>query len=166
MARRTTGRIPAGTEYHEEPLNSKNQTGRKMYAIVEEFHSDLDTAFLPRARNPLSSLPIQRFFDFVKDIPYRRDNKPVEVIARPAHILRFAALGMDCKKKAILIASWLRANGIPYRLIASSKRPDKRVHHVFPQGKLDNRWTTLDATYSWFRPGEVKEVTHAEVLAR
>jgi len=171
MKRRTTGAIPRGTEYHEEPLTSKKQTGRKMYAIVERFHNDLRTTFSPDGRVPLADLPMEQFFSLVKNIPYRKDEKPVEVLARPAHILRFARLGMDCKKKNSLMAAFLRCqesgaypNGIPYRFVASSRRADKRVHHVFCQAKLNGHWSTLDPTYAWYEPGAVKEVTYAEVL--
>ena len=165
MRRRTTGEIPDGTEYHEEPLSSKDQTGRRMYAIVDQFHGDLRTATTD-AGTPMSRLSMPAFFNFVKDIPYRRDEKPVEVLARPAHILKFARLGMDCKKKNSLMAAWCRAQNppVPYRFIASSSRDDKRVHHVFCQAMIDGKWTTMDPTYAWYKPGEVKEVTHAEVL--
>lgn len=169
--RRTTGEIPPGTEYHEEPLTSKKQTGRRMYAIVERFHNDLRNAHVPGAYRPLAEWSLDDFFNFVKDIPYRKDEKPVEVLSRPAHILRFARLGMDCKKKNSLMAAFLRCQvsrerptGIGYRFVASSRRADKRVHHVFCQGLLDGKWTTLDVTYPWYKPGEVKEVTYAEVL--
>ena len=89
---------------------------------------------------PFSSLTIKEAFDVVRKIPYRRDSAPVEVVTRPGIVARNMRVGMDCKKKAILLSAFLKRRGIPFRLIASSKRKDKRIHHVFPQLNFAGEW--------------------------
>jgi hypothetical protein len=139
-------------------LLSKAQTGRGMYRLVEKFHGDL---------GPLARLPLPQFFHLVRKIPYQRDKQGQETIARPAMLLGPAAEfpALDCKKKGILIASWLRANGIPYRLMACGQFPAKKFHHVFPQGAIGGRWRNLDATYPHYRMFQKKaRISRAEVL--
>jgi len=147
-------------------LLSKNQTGHEMYKIVERYHGDLDSLFVNYSGKlvPISSLPLNRFFDFVKNIPYRRDTRPIEVIARPKKIIENRQLGMDCKKKSILMASYLSRRGVPYRFIASSRLPSKAVHHVFPQINLFGFWLNADATYSDYNLFQPKKITYSEVL--
>jgi len=137
-----------------------------MHSLIRRFARDLEKVHIRRAGKliPLSDLTLRQFFTYVRKIPYRRDTKPVEVISRPRYILQYQGLGMDCKKKAILVGAWAKVNGTPWRLIASSTRGDKRVHHVFPQVKLNGRWRNVDATYKHYRPFQHKRVTFAEVL--
>lgn len=149
-----------------ESLHNKRQTGRRMYSLVSRYSGDLDTV---KAKNgaraiPLSQFQLLDFFDFVRSLPYRRDNAPIEVVARPRRILEESPRGIDCKKKAILVASWLRANGLPYRFLAVSTRPNKAIHHVYPQVRISGQWLNLDATYANYRPFSVKTVTASEVL--
>jgi len=126
-----------------------------MYRLIERFHKDLGA---------LAAMPLEKFFDYVKKIPYQRDTRGREVVARPGLLLKeFPSL--DCKKKAILICAWARCNGIPFRLVACSERPDKKIHHVFPQIKNSGRLCNADATYSKYVLGQSKNrVTRAEVL--
>lgn len=145
-------------------LNSKDQTGAEMYRLIDQYSGDLDRIQLNG--KPLSSLKLFEFFNLVKNIPYRKDIPAIEVVSRPEKIIRNRCNGMDCKKKSILIASYLKNRGIPFRLIASSKRPDKRIHHVFPQAELSGIWYNLDATYKHYKPLELKQLTAAEVLKR
>lgn len=151
--------------YHleQETLRDKAQTARNMYRFIDRYFHDLDTIKTSDGR-PLSKLSLKEFFDLVRLIPYRQDNKPIEVIARPKHILTFSGNGMDCKKKAILISSYLKRNRIPYRLVGSSRKPSGKIHHVFPQAFIAGQWENLDATYSNYRPFAVKRVTAWEVL--
>jgi hypothetical protein len=137
------------------PLFSKSQTGRAMYRLVEAFHGDIGA---------LAGRSLPEYFSFVKRIPYLRDRKGTETVARPRLLLtEFPAL--DCKKKAILIAAWCKAHGIPYRFVACSERPDRMIHHVFPQAAIGRRWRNLDATYPKYRMFEKKpRLTRAEVL--
>ena len=150
-----------------DDLLSKDQTGKEMYRIINNYSADLNDVFVKRNGKliPLSNLSILEMFDVVRKIPYRRDIHNIEVVARPIKILASSPAGMDCKKKSILMSSFCKENKIPFRLIASSRRPDKKVHHVFPQGLLGGMYRNLDATYSHYKPFEDKQVTAAEVLS-
>lgn len=152
-----------------EPLADKSQTASRIKSLVKRYYTDLDSAVvsgisLSGDSVPLSSLPLSDYFNFVRKIPYRRDVKPIEVIARPKHILTYRNLGMDCKKKAILMGSYFQSHGIPYRFIGSSQREDRKVHHIFPQIKQNGKWLNADATYSDYRLYEPKRLTYCEVL--
>lgn len=147
-------------------LRDKRQTGREMYRMIDSYHNDLERFLVKRSGRlvPVTSLSLFEFFDLVRKIPYRRDIHNIEVVARPEKILRSSDAGMDCKKKSVLMSSYCRSVNIPFRLIASSRRSDGRIHHVFPQAKISGRWRNIDATYSHYRPFEHKSVTRAEVL--
>lgn len=151
-----------------EPLLDKDQTGRRMYDLIKRFARDLDSIYVRKSGKlvPLSKLTVRQFFDLIRRMKYRRDTKPIEVVARPRHIFRYQGLGMDCKKKSVAMGSWCSLNSVPWRLIASSSRPDRRIHHVFCQGRFNGRWKNLDATYAKYRPFQNKNVTAAEVLTR
>ena len=146
-------------------LYSKNQTGKDMYRLIDTYSSDLDNIKVWRAGKlmPFSKIPLNEAYDYIRRIPYKRDLKPVEILMRPALIFRNKNSGIDCKKKAILLSSYLRSRGIPYRLVASSRLQNKRIHHVFPQMYLCG-WLNFDATYPHYRPFEPKMVTKVEVL--
>jgi hypothetical protein len=147
-------------------LSDKNQTGEEMHRLIERYSSDLRQIKVWRSGRlvPLSMLTLEDIFNIVKNIPYRRDNKPIEVVARPYAILKNKEVGMDCKKKAILLSCYLKERGLPFRLIASSRLPNKRIHHVFPQVRLFDSWENFDATYPHYKPFEQKKITKAEVL--
>jgi hypothetical protein len=147
-------------------LISKDQTGKEMHRLINRYCGDLDhvKVFRRGISVPFSSLPLNEAYDFVRKIPYRKDNKPVEVVARPAEIIRQRDKGMDCKKKAIVLTSYLRCRGLPYRLVATSRLPTKRIHHVFPQMGFAGRWLNFDATYPHYAPFEQKRITKMEVL--
>jgi hypothetical protein len=149
-----------------EPLYDKNQTGNRIKELCRRFYSDLSSIYLEKngQQIPLSSLTLKEFFNFVRNIPYRQDKKPIEIVARPYHILRHKSLGMDCKKKSVLLGAFCEYQGIPYRFIASSRRADKQVHHVFPQAQVNGRFVNVDATYPEYSYGQKKNVTYAEVL--
>lgn len=138
-----------------------------MRQVIGRFSRDLDRVVV-RVRGrpcPFSKLSVREMHRVVKDIPYKKDTAPVEVVARPARLLNGEFYsGLDCKKKSILVGAWAVKNNVPYRLIASSRRPDKKYHHVFPQLFLHGSWFNMDATYSYMRPGAVKRGTAFEVL--
>jgi hypothetical protein len=73
-------------------------------------------------------------------------------------------IGADCKKKAILIASWFQLREIPWRFVTSSTRKDKRHHHVFVQFDNGAGWINADATYPRMRIGDIKKVTDSEIF--
>ena len=115
------------------------------------YYLDLNKAFIMRGNQelPLSRLSLSEFFDFVKNIPYRRDPKPIEVTSRPYFILKYRNLGMDCKKKNTLICAFLRMKNLKYRAIGSSSRPDHVVHHIYMEFFDQNKkeWRPVDSTY-------------------
>lgn len=151
-----------------EPLRDKYQTANRIKKLVKTYPKDLEAVKVSSGgkETALCDIPIIEFFIYVKNIPYRRDPSPLEIVARPYYILKHQNLGMDCKKKAVLIGSYCQYNRIPYRFIGSSKRKDKRVHHIFPQVILEGSpgWQNFDATYDYYNPFEKKYLTHAEVL--
>jgi len=150
-----------------EPLQNKTQTANSIKNLVNRYYTDLDDVFVSGGVSKiqsLSELPLDQYYNFVRKIPYRRDKKPIEVISRPYHILKYRDLGMDCKKKAILMAAYFKKHKIPYRFIGSSNRADKRVHHIFPQIKRGRKWVNTDATYPDYHLYQPKTMTYAEVL--
>lgn len=150
-----------------EPLRNKEQTGRRMKLLIGRFARDLDCVVVRRGRRsiPLSDLSAMAVHSLVKNIPYKKDTAPIEVVARPARLLNGEFYtGLDCKKKSIVLGAWAVRNHIPYRLIASSRRPDKKYHHVFPQIRLNGSWVNFDATYKNMRIGANKRGTAFEVL--
>jgi hypothetical protein len=147
-------------------LTDKAQTAEGMKTLVKDYAGDLDILYMKyKGKNtPLSQLPLERFHRFVREIPYKMDEKPIEVLMRPYYAVKFRSQGIDCKKKAILMAAWAERNGLKWRFIASSRRPDKRKHHVYPQLKLSGEWVNSDATYRHYRIGENKIVTSEEII--
>lgn len=151
---------------HTEPLKDKKQTADRIRKLITLYSDDLDICFVDKNGEmiPLSALTLEDFFDYVRRIPYRMDKRPVEVVARPFHIIDNADCGMDCKKKAILMGAWAKKNGIRSRFIASSKRADRKVHHIFPQFFLSGEWLNVDATYPEYHIFQGKRVTHSEIV--
>jgi hypothetical protein len=149
-----------------QKLVDKVQTAAGMKKLVRDFAHDLDKLYLNYGGKPvpLSKLPLERFHRLVREIPYKMDDKPIEVLMRPYYAIKFRNGGIDCKKKAILMAAWAECNRLHWRFIASSRRPDKRKHHVYPQIKLSGEWTNSDATYRHYRIGENKTVTSEEII--
>jgi hypothetical protein len=136
---------------NREPLKDRIQTARRIKHLCEEFYLDLNLCFIVKGnkQTPLSKLTLPEFFDFVKNIPYRRDPKPIEIVARPYYIIKHRALGMDCKKKNSLICSFLRMKNYKYRAIGSSSRPDFAIHHIYMElyDQKRGQWRPVDATY-------------------
>jgi transglutaminase-like putative cysteine protease len=70
--------------------------------------------------------------------------------------LRTIAWGIgDCDDKSILISTILRSFRIPVRLKFiryDAPQPDgtiKKVSHVYPQAKLENKWIALESVHKW-----------------
>jgi len=149
-----------------EPLRDKEQTGKRMRFLASRFAKDLDRIHVKRSGKliPLSALSLRSMHSFVRRIPYRRDVEPIEVIARPSRLLGGEFSALDCKKKAICLAAWAVCNRVPYRFVVSSRRPDRKFHHVFPQVNLRGEWINADATYSYMSLGAEKTGTAFEVL--
>jgi hypothetical protein len=151
---------------NEQPLKNRKQTSDEIKYLVRTYCNDLDIIKVPvhGALVPLSAFPFQRYYDFIRQLRYERDHEPVEQVGRPAWIMERRIDGMDCKKKAVMIASWLQIHGIPFRLVGTSRRGDREIHHIFPQAKFNGEWVNVDATYSNYRIGQIKHVTAKEIL--
>jgi hypothetical protein len=153
-----------------EPLISKEQTGKEMKRITTKYCDDLRTIFMRYKGNlvSISDLPFIAYYDLIKNMRYKQDKAPVEVVARPKILLQGVqdGAGLDCKKKAILIASWICLNvgKKNYRFIASSKRKDKQITHVFPEILVNQKWLPVDATYPQNKPFKMELLTNKEIL--
>lgn len=149
-----------------EELTSKDQTGKEMHRMINAYSNDIKQVMVSNGEKtlPMSDLSINEAFDLIKNLPYKVDTAPIEVVSRPSILIENSSNGLDCKKKSILMCSYLKENGIPYRLIASSQRPDGSIHHVFPQMYYDGKWCNMDATYSDNKIFDKKLVTNSEVL--
>jgi transglutaminase-like putative cysteine protease len=142
----------------QEELINKEQTLARMTEIVKTRADDL-------VPNNEFRLSFYDWFNRVRKIPYQADIKGIEILATPEIILQGASVerGADCKKKAILIASWFEVRGVPWRFVTSSTRKDKKMHHVFVQFENGAGWVNADATYPKMRIGDTKRVTASEV---
>jgi len=154
--------------FNSEPLKNRLQTARRIKHLCEQFYLDLNLIFVVKNNKqiPLSKLTLAEYFDFVKNIPYRKDPSPREIVARPYYIIKHRALGADCKKKGVLICSFLRLKNYKYRAIGSSTRPDAVISHIYfelfdPTAK---EWKPVDATYKHYHLFEKKQETAREVL--
>jgi hypothetical protein len=143
------------------PLGSKYRTVKEIKHAVNTYYKDLND--FPE----LTGMDIREFYDYVKNIPYVRDVPESEIISRPRYLLTmFPAL--DCKKKTILMGSYMRLKYGPksYRFCLSSNRPDGAIGHVFTQIYNGTRWINADATYAHNRLGAKKRVTNFEIMGR
>lgn len=154
-----------GIRFGIEPHTGKAKTGRRMYEFAEDFCADI---------GPRASLPFPIWFALVAGIPYRPDDvlfpdpeNGGEIVARPKWLLDSEVFpALDCKKKSILIGAWAARNGFPFRFLAVSELPTKRVHHVFPEVDFGRGMVTADATFPQNRIGQTYPLTYAEELAR
>ena len=156
-------------EYNREPLRNRAQTARRIKHLCEMYYLDLNLCFVVRDRRqiPLSKLTLQEYFNFVKNIPYRKDPKPIEIVARPYYLVKHRKLGLDCKKKGTLICAYLRLKNYKYRAIGASTRPDGQIHHIyFELYDTDaKQWRPVDATYKDYKLFEPKtDETAREIL--
>ena len=153
-------------ELIREALRDKRQTGRRMYSLARRFSGDLHEIY--HDGKSLADHSLQEMFNLVKELPYRRDDAPIEIVARPRYIVKMADGGIDCKKKAVMLGAWCQVNGFrapgQWRFVSVSHRPDKVIHHVFPQIKLQGYWKNIDATYPEYKLFGVKKVTAFEEL--
>lgn len=145
-------------------LLDKQQTGDEMARLVREYSRDLRN-FTTNDGRPVLSLSLQEFFDLVRAIPYQVDRRGVEIITRPWHALTSEWPGLDCKKKQILVASYLQEHAIPWRFVAVSSRPDGEIHHVIVEAKLRGEWVEIDATYPHNELGQLRPWSNRELLS-
>ena len=120
------------------PLESVEQTAAQMVRMVRQYATDLGEK---------ASWPLPKFFRFVADLEYRADPKGHESLSRPALAMGESWPWRDCDDKAIMIGSWCWINKIPFKFVASSKRPDKTLHHTWVMAEMFGKQLPLDATY-------------------
>jgi len=149
-------------ELRRQKLFDKKQTVKEIDRIVNTFASDIDDFRYKGIC--LSGVELKRYYNLVKNIPYQRDQKPIEILIRPRYMLKNRNIGLDCKKKTILIGAYLKRNGKRFRYVGSSQRPDKRIHHIYIQVLHDGQWKNIDATYPENNIFENKKYTKVEVL--
>jgi hypothetical protein len=141
------------------PLRSKYRTVQEIKKAVNTYYRDLEE--FPGLLN----MSVQEFYDYVKNFPYVRDIKNSEIVSRPKYLLTvFPAL--DCKKKSILMASYMRYKFGPnsYRFVLSSNTPDGNMGHIFTQILVSGNWINADATYPKNVLGSKKKVTRYEII--
>lgn len=120
----------------------------------------------------LALAPMDNYCRMVSGIPYAEDAEVLaggpglsELVARPKILLDRAILPrLDCKKKSILVAAYLQKRGLPWRFLAVSERPDKKIHHVYPELCIMDIWIPLDLTYPGSVPGRAAVPTYSEVI--
>ena len=146
-------------ELHEWPLKSKYRTVQEIKYAVDTFHGDLLN--FPGLLN----MSLDQYYNYVKNIPYERDVESGEIVSRPIYLLTIFPF-LDCKKKAILLASFmlLKFGKGSYRFVLSSSRPDGKIGHIFTQVFINGSWYNADATYSKNVLGAKKKVTNFEIV--
>lgn len=149
-----------------EPLKDKAQTVNRIFQLAKKFSGDLDSIYINKGGRPfpVSDLSLVDFYKFVKSIPYQRDEKPIEIVARPKIIIDryLEGEGRDCKKAAVLMGAYFERHDIPWRIATVSTRSDKKIHHVFPQVKINGQFLNADATYPDMKLFEEKTVSKVE----
>jgi hypothetical protein len=145
-------------------LLDKQQTGNEMARLVRKYSRDL-RHFRTTDNKPLLDLSLQEFYEAVRDIPYQVDRRGIEIITRPWHALTSNWPGLDCKKKSVIIASYLQEKNIPWRFVAVSSRPDGEIHHVLVEAKINGQWIEADATYPHNELGEIRTWSNRELLS-
>lgn len=127
-------------------LLSADDTAKSMTRLVSLYSKDLGNKI---------NWPLSKFYNYVKNLPFKSDPPGHESIARPKYTLQDSWPWRDCDDKAILIGSWLYANRIPFRFQASSKAPSGHLHHVYVVATIDGKPFPIDATYPRNKLGEL-----------
>lgn len=119
-----------------DKLRNVYQTGDQMRRLVKDYYLDLGEWL---------DAPFIDYYRYVCDLPYISDPDGVEFVSRPRLTLdpNFS-LARDCDDKAVLLACWWNGHGDKKRFVASSTKPNGKLHHVFMQ--LESG-LFLDATY-------------------
>lgn len=117
-----------------------DKTIKAMKYLVEKYYLDLA---------PFADWAIDDFFDMVKNLPYRMEDKELQaqVLQRPRFSLERVSPYVACANKAILIGAFMKLKGIPFGFVVSSNDPRKNYSHVFNWIKLNNNRVIVDATY-------------------
>lgn len=103
-------------------------------------------------RNPLFDV-IYIFNYLKKRTRFLRDIYTVETIKTPkrlyTELMRYNKILGDCDDLTMLMASVLKAIGIPVRLVISAVRIPV-YNHIYLEGFINNKWIPIDLTYKLF----------------
>lgn len=127
-------------------LVDPRQTAREMARICTQYAADL---------GELAKMPLPRFFDLVRKLPYMPDPQAAETLSRPKYLLEKDYPFRDCDDKAILVGSWCYLNGHPFGFYASSVKPNRALHHVWTVANINGRAVVIDPTYKHHKLGEL-----------
>lgn len=134
--------------YSQQDLSNYSQTVERIAWMIENYYDDIA---MINDKSPAA------FYNYIKNFPYRRDPRGNEVVARPKHILNLMGkYGRDCKKCSIIVGSWAKYNGYPYRITVVSSRVNRKPHHVFSEVLFDGEWLNMDCTYSTMKFNDKK----------
>lgn len=139
-------------------LTDPRQTAKEMARICTQYAGDL---------GELAKMPLPRFFDLVRKLPYMPDPQNAETLSRPRYLLEKDYAFRDCDDKAILMGAWCYLNGHPFGFYASSVKPSRQLHHVWTVAKINGKNVILDPTYRHHKLGELprrERITRIEKL--
>jgi hypothetical protein len=127
------------SRHTQKPLISAAETAREMANLAVKYSSDLGEK---------AAWPLEQFYKYVKNLPFRSDPMGHESIARPRLTMGESWPWRDCDDKSILMGAWCFANKVPFKFQASSKAPSGVLHHVYVVAKDKTGLpVVLDATY-------------------
>lgn len=121
-------------------LRNLNQTVRQMKRLAYVYRDDVAQ---------YATWSIQRFYNLIRSIPYRKDPDNKEVIKRPWYTLKRIGPGGDCDDKAIVIMAWAHVNNIRARFVAVGIYSRKGLHHIITELYYNGNWIHVDPTYSY-----------------
>jgi len=133
---------------HVQTDGDPRTTGAFMHGMVERYWRDMV---------PYAHLTVTEVFDRIKNIPFKADPQEAEVLQRPMYTMQGNGYGGDCDDKAIALASWCRAVGLPYQFVAVRRADMPDLHHVFCRIYIRNRWVHADPTYNFNALGRERE---------
>lgn len=133
------------------------EIGREMYRLADSYSTDL---------GELAGLPLDVFFDKVKQIPYRKEPGRFQFLSRPQWVLSGLSPVVACANKAIMVGAWAKQNRFPFRFVAVGTALTRPVNHVYTQIFLAGLWQNVDPTYNWHSPFHVRPWARFEVLKR
>ena len=136
-------------------LESVYQTGAEMGRLACTYREDL---------RPWEHWTAEAVQKMIREIPYIPDPLDSEFVCRPGITLAKSGSPCDCDDKSTVVGSWLCLKGIPFRFIAAAYSSNCLVSHVFTQAIINNAWTNFDATYTWHRIGQPKNLTAAQII--
>jgi len=133
---------------HVQTDGQAKTTGYLMRHMVNTYWRDM----VPYAHMTLSEV-----FDRIKMLPFRPDPPDAETLQRPLYTMTMTGYGGDCDDKAIALASYCTAVGIPYQFVAVRRKDMEALHHVYCYLYVNNRWIPADATYNFNVLGRERE---------